>query len=327
MIDKNILLFIEEQKQADNIITIIKSYGINSNINTEYKTDEALKTVGEKNVDILICGNIKGTNDLLKYIHDNDLKTYVIMLANLNELNHVIDLISKRMINHFIIMPYNDEYVREILRQAILHIEEAYKLDYKFNEENEYSEYNDFVNNTKNPVVDAFMSLLKVTGKEIYIHSVQVSKLAVEIAEKMNYPDNNIQTIRIAALLHDIGKISIDNSILNKPGRLDVCETNEMQEHATKSYYILKNLSGFDKIAEIVFQHHERLDGSGYPRGLSGNQILPEARIISVADTYNALVSDRLYRRGMDKKEALNIIKKDIRLYDNQVVNILLGEN
>ena len=89
----------------------------------------------------------------------------------------------------------------------------------------------------------------------------------------------------------------------------------------------MKNLSGFDKIAEIVFQHHERLDGSGYPRGLSGNQILPEARIISVADTYNALVSDRLYRRGMDKKEALNIIKKDIRLYDNQVVNILLGEN
>jgi HD-GYP domain-containing protein (c-di-GMP phosphodiesterase class II) len=126
-------------------------------------------------------------------------------------------------------------------------------------------------------------------------------------------------------MLHDIGKIVVPPEILNKPGRLSAPERSLVEGHAQASYDILKTIEFEFPIAEIIWQHHEKLDGSGYPRGLSGDSILKEARILTVADIVEAMVSHRPYRPALSLKTALEEIgsKKGL-LYDAEVVDACL---
>jgi putative nucleotidyltransferase with HDIG domain len=138
-------------------------------------------------------------------------------------------------------------------------------------------------------------------------------------------PAEQIGAIRTAAMLHDIGKIIVPSEILNKPGRLSVTERSLVEGHAQASYDILKTIDFEFPIAEIVRQHHEKLDGSGYPRGLSGDSILKEARILTVADIVEAMVSHRPYRPALPLKTALEEIGSHRgTLYDADAVDACL---
>ena len=154
-------------------------------------------------------------------------------------------------------------------------------------------------------------------------HQRRVSNLARAIAKEMGLTTDMIDTIRLAGIIHDIGKISVPAEILSKPGKLLDMEMNLIEAHSQTGYDILKDVELPYPIAEIVLQHHERLDGSGYPKGLEGDQIILEARIIAVADVVEAIASYRPYRPALGIDVALAEIEKNKGiLYDEKAVEV-----
>lgn len=141
-------------------------------------------------------------------------------------------------------------------------------------------------------------------------HQLRVAHLAVAIAQEMKFSEAQIEGIHLASVIHDVGKINIPSEILSKPGQLSEIEFNLIKQHPQSGYEILKNIQFPWPIAQIVLQHHERMDGSGYPQGLKGEAILPEARIIAVADTVEAMASHRPYRPGLGIDAALKEIAR-----------------
>jgi PAS domain S-box-containing protein len=186
---------------------------------------------------------------------------------------------------------------------------------------------------------DTLESLRKAVGTTIQVmvsavetrdpytsgHQIRSADLARAIATEMLLPQDKIEGIRMAGSIHDIGKLSIPAEILSKPTKLTEIEFSLIQEHARKGYEILKDVESPWPLAEIVHQHHERMDGSGYPRNLKGEEILIEARILTVADVVEAMASHRPYRPGLGIAAALNEIEKNSGiLYDNAVVGACL---
>ena len=156
-------------------------------------------------------------------------------------------------------------------------------------------------------------------------HQLRVADLARAIAAEMGLSSDTIDGIRMAGTIHDIGKLSIPAEILTKPSKLTKIEYSIVQEHAQSGYDILKNIESPWPLAEMVYQHHERINGSGYPRNLKGNEIIPEARILAVADVVEAMASHRPYRASLGIEAALAEIEKNRGiLYDETVVNACL---
>jgi len=156
-------------------------------------------------------------------------------------------------------------------------------------------------------------------------HQHRVAQLAQAIAEEISLPADRIEGVYWAASIHDIGKISLPAEILSKPVALNEIERKMIQAHSKVGYDILNGIDFSWPIAQIVLQHHERLDGSGYPHGLGGNEILIEARIVGVADVVETMASHRPYRPSIGLDKALEeIFKNKGRLYDEAVVNACL---
>jgi len=153
-------------------------------------------------------------------------------------------------------------------------------------------------------------------------HQHRVSSLAVTIAQEMNMPWEKIEGIRFAGIIHDIGKIAAPAEIMAKPGRLTKTEFQLIKDHPRVGYEMIKDIAFPWPVAHIVLQHHERLDGSGYPEGLVGDAILPEARILAVADVVEAVCSLRPYRPALGIEKALEEIRKGRGIrYDTRVVD------
>lgn len=142
-------------------------------------------------------------------------------------------------------------------------------------------------------------------------HQRRVAELAVAIAQALQLADDRVEGVHLASVVHDVGKIRVPAEILSKPGRLTAIEFALIKEHSQNGYEILKTIAFPWPIAQIVLQHHERLDGSGYPQGLRGEEILLEARIMSVADVVESMVSHRPYRPGLGLEAALAEIENN----------------
>lgn len=180
-----------------------------------------------------------------------------------------------------------------------------------------------------NEIVDGVINSLSSTvdARDPYTagHQKRVAKLAIEIARSMEFSEREITSIRMAGVLHDLGKIAIPAEILSKPSILSDIEFNLIKSHPQVGYDILKNINFPTPVALIVYQHHERLDGSGYPLGLSGDDILPAAKILMVADVVEAMSSHRPYRPGLGIDKALAEIEKNSgRFYDPDAVDACL---
>ena len=141
-------------------------------------------------------------------------------------------------------------------------------------------------------------------------HERHVSRLAEAIGKEMGLPERQVEGLRVAGFIHDIGKISVPAEILSKPTRLSEIEYSLVKTHAQSGFNILKGIDFPWPVAQAVLQHHERLDGSGYPQGLKGDEILPEARILAVADVVEAIHSHRPYRPGLGIHAALEEIER-----------------
>jgi HD-GYP domain-containing protein (c-di-GMP phosphodiesterase class II) len=141
-------------------------------------------------------------------------------------------------------------------------------------------------------------------------HSERVTLFADLIAEQFGFSEAHRRWLKRAALLHDIGKVGVSNSILDKPGKLDLGEWEAMKLHAVYSETILSRIAAFGALARVAAAHHERLDGKGYPRGLSGDEIELETRIITTADIFDALTAKRPYMAAISVSKALSVMSE-----------------
>ncbi|MFZ2445300.1 MAG: HD domain-containing phosphohydrolase [Syntrophobacteraceae bacterium] len=173
--------------------------------------------------------------------------------------------------------------------------------------------------------VNALTSALELRDPYTAGHQNRVALLAAAIASEMGMSGPEVSMVRMAGLIHDIGKIYVPSELLSKPTKLKEVEMNLIRHHPVAGRDILKNVDLPYPIAEVVFQHHERMDGSGYPLGLSGRDILPESRIMAVADVYEAMISHRPYRPSLGQKCAIEELSKNSGvLYDPNVVDTCL---
>jgi len=157
-------------------------------------------------------------------------------------------------------------------------------------------------------------------------HSTRVTKMALKIGAEFGISSKELDKLHRAALLHDIGKVGIPLSILDKPGALDDDEYAMIKKHPTIGARILEPIASYADIVPIVLQHHERFDGKGYPGGISGNEIDIGARILAVADVYDALISDRPYRKGWAVESVIDLIRKEAgRQFDPDVAEVFLA--
>lgn len=173
-----------------------------------------------------------------------------------------------------------------------------------------------------NDAVRLILTVLDARDPYTFKHSLRVTQIATLIATEMNLPQSSLQKVHDASYLHDIGKIGIPDRILNKVGRLSNEEIKCMQAHPRIGYNILSQQNLFKDIAEIVLYHHERWDGLGYPLGLKGDAIPLESRIIAVADAFDAITSDRPYRKGLPLDHGVKeILRHRKDQFDSRVVD------
>lgn len=179
---------------------------------------------------------------------------------------------------------------------------------------------------TENDAIAVDIDALKVSDEYTFKHSVDVATMSMIIAKKHGFSDKEIYEIGIAGLLHDIGKTQIPPEILNKPARLTPEEFTVMKQHSLYAYNILKekeNLS--DAIRLGVLQHHEKINGTGYPLGVPKEKICLHARILAIADIYDALITERPYKQAFSKRDAVEILMSMTDELDISVMKSFLG--
>ena len=176
-------------------------------------------------------------------------------------------------------------------------------------------------------MIQSILNTLTEKYNEEKVHSDSVSKYCKAVGEDMQLRKDEITELELAGMVHDIGKISLPDAILKKPGKLTEKEWEIIRNHTVNGYQILRAADKYSNIAEFAMSHHERMDGKGYPNGLKGEEIPLFSRIISVADAYEAMTSDRPYRKAMKKQEAIEELKKHSGTqFDSGIVELFIDK-
>lgn len=160
-------------------------------------------------------------------------------------------------------------------------------------------------------IAEAFAQVVDAKSHYTYGHSTRVAAYTEAVATRLGLPRGRVRWLRRGALLHDIGKLGVSNGVLDKPGRLEPDEWEQVKAHAAYSEQILARLDIFSELAFVAAAHHERLDGKGYPRGLAADAIPFETRIITVADIFDAITAERPYRRPIPVDDAIAMMEKE----------------
>ena len=228
-----------------------------------------------------------------KMTHETGLK----MITNFKELFSFkqFDPIIVSVAMGFEVVKSVDDNIREILTEA-----ENHMYRHKITENT----------SQKSKTIDVVMNALYAKNDRELFHSKRVAKICGEFAKELKWDENDVKEIEVAGMLHDIGKIGIPEVILNKEGKLTDSEWKEIMKHPEVGFRILSSVNEFSKMSIYVLEHQEKWNGTGYPRKLSGNNISIQARIIALADAYDAMTSKRTYRDTMSKDQALTEIKK-----------------
>jgi len=203
-------------------------------------------------------------------------------------------------------------------------------------ETKQYEQLKNRCNQLESEVAQNYRNLQKITEGIVNIvskvietrdpysegHHGRVAKLAIAIAAEMKLSEKRIDGIKFSSMIHDLGKVSLPTDIVSRPGKLFEVEFNLIKNHPNVGYEILKKIEFPWPVAEIVLQHHEKIDGSGYPQGLKGNQILLEAKIICIADVIESMSSSRSYRPAVSIDICLKeIIENKNKLFDSKAVD------
>jgi HD-GYP domain-containing protein (c-di-GMP phosphodiesterase class II) len=184
-------------------------------------------------------------------------------------------------------------------------------------EEQHYSFYNS--------LICAFNQLLDLKDIGTGVHSTRLAEWAIRVARKLNIPEQQLYQVEVAALLHDIGKVGVPDAILKKQGPLTAEERALINRHPEYSWSILRLFPGLGEASLYALHHHENIDGTGYPAGLNGQEIPLVSRIVSVIDAYDAMVSNRCYRKGLPHVEAIRrLLQSSGTQFDLEVVQTFI---
>ncbi len=173
--------------------------------------------------------------------------------------------------------------------------------------------------------IRTLVSIINAKDRYTFGHSERITDYSVKLANRLQLPEKNIQQLKYASFLHDVGKIEIDGYILNKPGVLDENEWSILKQHPRWGSDIVKSVSQLVPISQVILYHHENYDGSGYPEGIKAESIPLFARIIRIVDSYDAMISNRIYKKNMTPSEAIEEIKRcSGTMYDPKLARIFI---
>ena len=296
---------------------------------------EARTRMEEQDFEVILCDiNMPGGSGLevIREIIQKGRETAPIMITGVDDPLVVnksfqigaFDYITKPLdLNRVLISVTNALHRREL---EIINRKYRHELEKKVEERTaKLREASDRLEKMLDGVVDTIAFTLEKRDPYTSGHQRRVAQLACGIAKKMKLPEEQIYGLQMASFIHDIGKIYVPSEILTKPGKLSEVEFGIIKTHPTVGYEILQRIEFPWPIAEIAYQHHERANGSGYPRGLSGKEILLEARILGVADVVEAMASHRPYRPALGLEKAMEEISRNMGvLYETDVAQACL---
>jgi HD-GYP domain-containing protein (c-di-GMP phosphodiesterase class II) len=174
--------------------------------------------------------------------------------------------------------------------------------------------------------VFALNEMLDLKDMNTGLHSSRLAEWAARVGEKLRMSESDLTDLETGAILHDVGKNGVAESILGKPGKLDPEERRQIEKHSEYGWAILRVIPGFATTSLLVLHHHERMDGAGYPSGLTSQEIPLGSKVISVIDSFDAMVSDRAYRKGLPVAEAIRRLHEGVGTqFDGDIVNLFVG--
>jgi putative two-component system response regulator len=289
---------------------------------------DALKKLGSCQIELVLLDlNMPGKSGI-EVLQDIKVKypdTAVIMVTAMANVDLAINAL-KMGAYDYIIKPVDQKILLISIERAM----EARRIilenkDYHLNLEKKVEEQTRKIRESSLNAIKSLAYALEAKDKYTSGHSKRTTDISVAIAEELSLPQEKIEKIRLAGLLHDLGKIGVRDTILDKAGKLTAEEFAEVRTHSEVGERILKPVVEDLEILEMVRHHHERYDGKGYPDGLRGDQISQGARVLAVADAYYAMTSDRPYRSAMTVKDAVAQLESGKQTqFDSQVVDAFL---
>lgn len=298
--------------------------------------DEAFVLLGKQPVDLVISDIMmpgRSGVELLRDLKNINPDIAVLMITGLSDMNTAMECVHLGA-DDYITKPFGINRVvltvKNLIERRCLAIEKKnYQVSLEFKVMEQTAQIRKTMNDLSTAYDNTLTALVKALDareKEVGSHSERVMNFAAFLGGKLGMSGRELQELSKGALLHDIGKIGISDNILLKPGQLDDAEWIEMRKHPQVGYAILSEIDFLKTPAEIILSHHERFDGSGYPKQLKGEQIPIGSRIFAVVDTLDAMTSDRPYRRALPFSVAeAEIIKFRGTQFDPTIADLFLS--
>jgi len=296
---RNKILVVDDSKVSAEMIThaLLKN---SHNVIMASNGEDAYEMALEQHPEIVITDvEMPGMNgyDLVKMIRGNpETKNASFIMMSSRDRKSDIKKSEKLGVSRYFIKPFDIEKLVIVVEQLLLEKYNIYKKEYEY----------------MLSTIKALVTALEARDEYTKGHTHRVSKYALMLGKYMGLTTYELDKLEIAANLHDIGKIGVKDDILLKPGQLSDEEYAKIQEHAVIGAEILRPLNSLQDVVPLILFHHERWDGKGYPSMIKGKKIPLGARIIAVADTFDAITSDRPYRKALSEEKALKIIKENI---------------
>jgi len=334
--DNHSILVVDDEREACAIINrFLKKKGFETV--SVFDGATAVEYVRQHSPDAVVLDirmpGIDGV-ETLKRIRSFNNECAIIMLTAIDELGVALDTIrsgADDFLRKPVMLPELEITLdSEIEKHRLRKENEEYQkgLEIKVGEQTKHlQKLNEYLTDTNIKVVRALSKT--VEAKDVYTkgHCERVTEISLKIGMEIGLSDNDLEALEYGAVLHDIGKIGVREDLLNKPGKLTDKEYDQVKTHTTIGFEIIKDIDFMKRVKHIVRNHHERLDGEGYPDRLAGKQVNVLSRVVALADAYDAMTSDRAYRNSMTNDRALSIISDGKgSQFDPELADIFIGK-